>query len=110
MSGARSCSAARCSASSAGAAGRARPRGAFEQSGSRATGDAQAATLLGTATYDDIVVRWGPPDEDRERLSTPGRRTMVYRAQKDGKAHEVEIELVDGRVMEIERRVYRLQP
>jgi hypothetical protein len=74
------------------------------------TGDAQAATLLGTATYDDIVVRWGPPDEDRERLSTPGRRTMVYRAQKDGKAHEVEIELVDGRVTEIERRVYRLQP
>ena len=46
------------------------------------TGDAQAAALVGAATYDDIVARWGPPDEDRERLSTPGRRTMVYRARR----------------------------
>jgi hypothetical protein len=72
------------------------------------TGDAQAAALVGAATYDDIVARWGPPDEDRERLSTPGRRTMVYRARKNGQAHEVEIDIADGRVTEIERRVYRL--
>jgi len=74
------------------------------------TGDTQAATLLGSATYDDVVARWGPPDEDRERLSTPGRRTIVYRAQRNGQAHEVAIEITDGRVTEIERRVYRLEP
>jgi hypothetical protein len=72
--------------------------------------DAQAATLLGSATYDDVVARWGPPDEDRERLSTPGRRTIVYRAQRNGQAYEVAIEITDGRVTEIERRVYRLGP
>ena len=74
------------------------------------TGDAQAAALVGAATYDDIVARWGPPDEDRERLSTPGRRTIVYRAQTKGQVHEVEIEIADGRVTEIERRVYRVAP
>ena len=74
------------------------------------TGDAQAGALVGTATYDDIVARWGPPDEDRERLSKPGQRTIVYRARKKGQAHEVTIELTDGRVTEIERRVYRLMP
>jgi hypothetical protein len=74
------------------------------------TGDTQAATLLGSATYDDVVARWGPPDEDRERLSTPGRRTIVYRAQRNGQAHEVAIEIANGRVTEIERRVYRLGP
>jgi len=70
-------------------------------------GDSQAATLVGAATYEDILARWGPPDEDRERLSTPGRRTIVYRARNNGQAHEVEIDIVDGRVTEIERRVYR---
>ena len=73
------------------------------------TGNAQAVTLLGTATYEDVIARWGLPDEDRERLSTPGRRTIVYRAQNNGQAHEVEIEITDGLVTEIERRVYRLQ-
>ena len=56
------------------------------------------------------MARWGPPDEDRERLSTPGRRTLVYRAQNNGQAHEVEIEITNGRVTEIERRVHRLVP
>ena len=74
------------------------------------TGDHQAAALVGSATYDDIVARWGPPDEDRERLSRPGQRTIVYRARKKAQAHEVTIELTDGRVTEIERRVYRLMP
>ena len=74
------------------------------------TGDAQAATLLGAATYEDIVARWGLPDEHRERLSTPGRRTMIYRAHNNGRAHEIEIEIADGRVTEIERRVHRLTP
>jgi len=73
------------------------------------TGDSRAATLLGAATYEELIARWGLPDEDRERLSTPGRRTIVYRAQNNGQAHEVEIDIVDGRVAEIERRVYRLQ-
>jgi hypothetical protein len=71
------------------------------------TGDAQAATLVGRATYEDIVARWGPPDEDRERLSIPGRRTLVYRARNNGQTHEVEIEITNGRVTEIERRVHR---
>ena len=74
------------------------------------TGDAHAATLVGAASYDDIIARWGSPDEERERLSTPGRRTLVYRARKNGRAHEVEIEIADGRVTEIERRVYRPAP
>jgi hypothetical protein len=74
------------------------------------TGDDQAATLLGAATYEDVVERWGPPDEDRERLSMPGRRTIVYRAHRNGQAHEVTIEIADGSVTEIERRVYRLGP
>jgi hypothetical protein len=73
-------------------------------------GESQAATLVGDATYEDILARWGPPDEDRERLSTPGRRTIVYRARRNGLAHEVEIEITDGRVTEIERRVFRLGP
>jgi hypothetical protein len=72
-------------------------------------GDAQAMALVGAATYEDIVARWGTPDEDHERLSAPGRRSMVYRAQNNGQAHEVEIEITDGRVSEIERRVYRLK-
>ena len=71
------------------------------------TGDAQAATLVGRATYEDIVARWGPPDEDRERLSIPGRRTLVYPARNNGQTHEVEIEITNGRVTEIERRVHR---
>ncbi|HWN15649.1 MAG TPA: hypothetical protein VNU02_17410, partial [Candidatus Dormibacteraeota bacterium] len=64
------------------------------------------------ATYEDVVARWGPPDEDRERLSTPGKRTLVYRARarNNGQAHEVEIEITNGRVTEIERRVFRLVP
>jgi hypothetical protein len=74
------------------------------------TGDEQAVALVGTATYDDIVSRWGPPDEDHERLSMPGRRTLVYRAQSGGQVHEVEISIADGRVTEIDRRVYRPRP
>jgi hypothetical protein len=35
---------------------------------------------------------------------------MIYRARSNGQAHEVEIEIADGRVREIERRVYRLAP
>ncbi len=73
-------------------------------------GDGQAAALVGAATYEEILARWGPPDEDRERLSMPGRRTMVYRARNDGRAHEMQIEVADGHVIEIERRVYRLGP
>src|SRR5258705_9392523 len=45
------------------------------------TGNAEAAALLRPATYDHIPERWGLPDEERERLSTPGRRTIVYRAR-----------------------------
>jgi hypothetical protein len=35
---------------------------------------------------------------------------MIYRAQSNGRAHEIEIEIADGRVTEIERRVHRLTP
>jgi len=34
----------------------------------------------------------------------------VYRARNKGQVHEVEIEIADGRVIEIERRVYRVTP
>jgi hypothetical protein len=34
----------------------------------------------------------------------------VYRAQNNGQAHEVEIEIAHGLVREIERQVYRVNP
>lgn len=59
-------------------------------------------TLIAVGTpYDEVVARFGRPDEDHERVTPPGRRTMIYRAANDGEQQEVAIELRDGRVTEI---------
>jgi hypothetical protein len=51
--------------------------------------------------YDEVVAQFGRPDEDHERVTPPGRRTMIYRGANDGEQHEVAIELRDNRVTEV---------
>lgn len=59
-------------------------------------------TLIGVGTpYAEVVARFGRPDEEHERVTPPGRRTMIYRATNDGEQHEVAIELRDNRVTEV---------
>jgi hypothetical protein len=59
-------------------------------------------TLIAVGTrYDEVVARFGRPDEEHERVTPPGRRTMIYRATNDGEQHEVAIELRDNRVTEV---------
>ena len=62
----------------------------------------------GIATYDDVIARWGPPDEERERIAPPGRLTVFYRATRDGRMDEIAIELEDGRVAEVLRTTRRV--
>ena len=60
------------------------------------------ATLIPAGTrYDEVVARFGRPDEEHERVTPPGRRTVIYRAANDGEQHEVAIELRDNRVTEV---------
>jgi hypothetical protein len=59
-------------------------------------------TLVSVGTrYEEVVARFGRPDEEHERVTPPGRRTMIYRATNDGEQNEVAIELRDNRVTEI---------
>ena len=59
-------------------------------------------TLISVGTpYDEVVARFGRPDEEHERVTPPGRRTVIYRAANDGEQHEVAIELRDNRVTEV---------
>jgi hypothetical protein len=59
-------------------------------------------TLIPAGTpYDEVVARFGRPDEEHERVTPPGRRTMIYRATNDGEQQEVAIELRDNRVTEV---------
>jgi len=51
--------------------------------------------------YDEVVSRFGRPDEEHERVTPPGRRTLLYRANSGSVHHEVAIELHDDRVREI---------
>ena len=77
------------------------PRGAW-------LGDGVQRLVPGGSPYDDIIALWGPPDEERERLEPPGRRTLLYRVPQNGRMHELAIDLDDGRVKEVERRALRL--
>ncbi len=79
----------------------------------------------GETTYDEILSLCGPNPEERERLSAPGRRTLVYRGRRvvpyrqrrlgwlatvhrwDVEHHEVEIELDGDRVHDIQAQVHR---
>ena len=59
-------------------------------------------TLIPVGTrYDEVVSRFGRPDEEHERVTPPGRRTLLYRANHGAVHHEVAIELHDDRVREI---------
>src|SRR5882762_3701685 len=51
--------------------------------------------------YDEVVSRFGRPDEEHERVTPPGRRTVLYRANNGAVHHEVAIELYDDRVREV---------
>ncbi len=51
--------------------------------------------------YDEVVARFGRPDEEHERVTPPGRRTIVYRGANGGEQNEVAIELQDDRVREV---------
>jgi hypothetical protein len=63
--------------------------------------DALAALIPVGTRYDEVVARFGPPDEEHERVTPPGRRTVLYRAGDGGEVHEVAIELHDDRVREV---------
>jgi hypothetical protein len=51
--------------------------------------------------YDEVVARFGRPDEEHERLAPPGRRTLLYRSANGTEQQEVAIELRDDRVTEV---------
>ena len=60
-------------------------------------------TLIPAGTrYDEVIARLGRPDEEHERLTPPGRRTLVYNSAANGAdQQEVAIELRDDRVTEV---------
>jgi hypothetical protein len=51
--------------------------------------------------YDEVLARFGQPDEEHERVTPPGRRTLIYRAANGAEQNEVAIELDDDRVREV---------
>jgi hypothetical protein len=51
--------------------------------------------------YDEVVARFGRPDEEHERVTPPGRRTLLYRGGNGAEQHEVAIEIHDDRVREV---------
>jgi hypothetical protein len=79
----------------------------------------------GETTHAEILRLCGPDPEERERLSAPGRRTLVYRGRRvvphgrrrfgwlatvnrwDIEHHEVEIELEGDRVRDVQAQVNR---
>jgi uncharacterized integral membrane protein len=59
-------------------------------------------TLIPVGTrYDEVVSRFGRPDEEHERVTPPGRRTLLYRSANGKVHHEVAIEIHDDRVREV---------
>jgi hypothetical protein len=61
-------------------------------------------TLIPVGTrYDEVVARFGRPDEEHERVTHPGRRTLLYRSANGTEHHEVAIEIDDDRVREVTR-------
>ena len=103
--------------------------------GSRSQPERQHGTLIpretlariepGTTTHDDVLRLCGPDPEEQEQLSTPERRTLVYRGRKivperrrrfgwlatvsrwDAEYHVVEITLDRGVVHDVQARVRR---
>lgn len=61
----------------------------------------ETLVTLSGMTYDEVVARYGRPDEEHERVTPPGRRTLLYRGADGAEQHEVAIELHDDRVREV---------
>ena len=84
---------------------RRRARRRFAAAAAAANGGPSRETLVNLVPvgtrYDDVVSRFGRPDEEHERVAPPGRRTLLYRSHNNGVHHEVAIELDDDRVREI---------
>jgi len=98
--------------------------------GQRETGTIVSREALGRiapgeTTHAEVLSLCGPDPEERERLSKPGRRTLVYRGRRvvphrsrrlgwlatvnrwDIEHHEVEIELEGDRVLDVQAQVNR---
>jgi hypothetical protein len=68
----------------------------------RAVARESLVTLIPVGTrYDEVVSRFGRPDEEHERVTPPGRRTLLYRSANGSVHHEVAIEIHDDRVREV---------
>src|SRR5947208_797544 len=77
---------------------RRRARRRFEAAAASANGgvpsrDSHVTLLPASTRYDEVVARVGPPDEEHERVTPPGRRTLLYRGGNGSEHHEVAIEL-----------------
>ena len=84
-----------------------RARRRFEAAAASANGLPSRESLVNLipvgTRYDEVVARFGRPDEEHERLTPPGRRTLLYRGGNGHEQHEVAIEIDDDRVREITR-------
>jgi hypothetical protein len=85
---------------------RRRARRRFQAAAASANGGVPSreslVTLIPVGThYDEVVARFGQPDEEHERVTPPGRRTVIYRAASGVEDNEVAIELHEDRVREI---------
>ena len=85
---------------------RRRARRRFEAAAAAAANGVPPREALGTlipagTRYDEVVSRFGRPDEEHERVTPPGRRTLLYRSNHGPVQHEVAIELQDDRVREV---------
>ena len=87
--------------------------------------EALARISPGETTHAQVLDLCGPDPEERERLSEPGRRTLVYRGRRvvpnrqrrfgwfatvnrwDIEHHEVEIEMEGDRVLDVQAQVNR---
>jgi hypothetical protein len=76
--------------------------------GTAFTTEALARLQPGVTTYDNVIAGWGRPDDEHEQIAPPGRRTLVYRAARNGFVHEVEITLDGVHVSEVTRRVRKV--
>jgi hypothetical protein len=63
--------------------------------------DSLVALIPAGTHYEEVVAQFGRPDEEQERVTPPGRRTIIYRAANGSEQNEVAIELHDDRVREV---------
>ena len=90
--------------------------------------DALSRIVLGETTRAEVIQWCGPPSEEHMRLGSEEHRTLIYRATRrvphrrlrvgwlatvshwDEEFHEISIELVDGRVSDVETRIRSSRP